>query len=281
MFDKGFGEKKVFDWNQLKEGATLILPNNKLELERDALLSQWDQFPSVVENLLPHSESKLTLSAYQKFKNLEFEAVIRDGETPLALKAIIKDSPYFFPTPDFFIRLKKENRSLVRFVGDPEPNYFTVEIDTRTEEFSWNEAKLKFKKRTFKQEYTERETFVSDFVTRAQGLIGMRREGYDDVITAITSKYTPLFEFLQKNFEIGKPPFEINTMETCFYQGEEVVAGTRMHREKGRELFLTKKGFILFSNKQLSIIRAKRSTKEEKWTTLEVLFHLVMENELE
>lgn len=280
-FRNGFGEGKVVkDHGELRNGSDCIIPNDQLlNLGQEEILERWNRFQPVVEELQRYDEEALQLSVYDDLRDREFETAVFDGNTLLALKTEIEGFPQYFPTPYFFQRLKENDRSIVRFKDSPEPRFFSVEIDTRDRDFDIRDPEMNFNTETFKHKYQKRDTLTTDFVTSVDGLTGISRQGHSDVIAGLTTSYQPLNEYIQEEFHQGSSPFEIQTVEAYFYQGDTVVAGARTHTDYGREIFLTKQGYQFFINQGLAIVRAERDEEQSRWTDLEVLIHPEMEVE--
>lgn len=276
-FRNGFGEEKVVDKDDLRDGYDRVVPNGQLNLDRNKLLDRWNRFQPVVDDFQRYDENQLSLSAYDDIRDREFKSAVFDGDILLAMKAEIENHPQYFPTTYFYQRLKEREQSIVRFRGSPEPTYFNVEIDTRDRNFDAREPELEFDTEIFKHEYIESSTFTTDFVTPVEGLTGMSSQRYSDVVAGLITSYQPLDEYIQEEFRQISNKFEIKTVATYFYRGDTVIAGGRRHEEKGKEIFLTKQGYQYFLDNGLAIVRAERDEDRSRWTDLEILVHPTME----
>lgn len=273
MFTDGFGEEQVVEHNGLRDGYDRIVPNNLLDQSSTELINQWTDFQPVVYALRQYIEVELSLAVHDDVRDRQFETALLDDGTTIALKAVIDGHPQYFPSPVFFQRLQDSEESIVRFTGSPEPRFARIKVDTRDRDFKIRPPEHAFDTDTFKREYTERETLTTDFVTAPEGLVGLRKEGYNDVVSGTVAKCRPLIEYVEDQFDRDTPPFNIQTIETCFYRSETVIAGTRVHKEHGQELFLTKQGFDFLAGEGLAVIRAERGVEQEQWTGLTVVFH--------
>jgi len=170
--------------------------------------------------------------------------------------------------------LKQKGLSIVRFGGETEnPTYFTIEVDTRDREFNPAKLEMKFETKTFHHEYKGYNIEESDIVTNAEGLVGVTKKAYNYIVKGVTDRWEFLIDHLRNNFSRGEAPFNLKTIIECYYKGNDIIAGVRVHKEKGMEIFLTKEAYEYMKEQRFSILRGKRREERNDWEELELLFH--------
>ena len=276
-FEKAFGEDRIIGYRGLIEATDRIVPNEHLSMDRELLLRNFNDYTTiskyVIETFNP-IEKEIYLSVFEPFPEIKYSSVLLKNEVTIALKAI-KDGYFQYFLSDYFLEyLKQKGLSIVRFGGETEnPIYFTIEVDTRDREFNPAKLEMKFETKTFHHEYKGYNIEESDIVTNAEGLVGVTKKAYNYIVKGVTDRWEFLIDHLRNNFSRGVAPFNHKTIIECYYKGNDIIAGVRVHKEKGMEIFLTKEAYEYMKEQRFSILRGKRREERNDWEELELLFH--------
>ncbi|MDI6884747.1 MAG: hypothetical protein QMD22_00055 [archaeon] len=278
-FEKAFGEGKTIGYRDLIEATDRIVPNEHLSRDRESLLRIFNDYTTIskyiIETFNP-IEREIFLSVFEPFPEIKYNSALLKNGMTIALKAIKEGYSQYFLSDYFLEHLKQKGLSIVRFGTEREnPSYFTIEVDTREREFNPAKLELKFETKTFHHEYKgsgwiERE---SDIITNVEGLAGVTKKAYNYIVKGTTNGWEFLIDHLRNNFSRGIAPYNLKTIIDCYYKGNDIIAGVRVHKEKGMEIFLTKEAYEYMKEQKFSILRGKRSEERNDWEELELLFH--------
>jgi len=276
-FEKAFGEGKVIDYRGFREVTDKIVPNHHLSRDSKVPLKSSNDYPTIskyISETFTPIEKEFSFSIFKPSLDIKYHSALLTNGITIALKGIKDGYSQYFLSNYFLMHLKQRNLCIVRFGGwRDDPTYFTIEIDTRNQEFNSTKLELKFETKTFYHEHKRVNLIESDIITNAEDLVGITKKGYTYVAKGTISKWEFLIDHLENNFSKGEIPFNLQTIRTSYYNEKDLIAGCRVHKENGTELFLTKEGYVYLKEQDFSILRAIRNEETNDWVELEILFH--------
>lgn len=274
----GFGAARIPDPGRpgtVREATDAVVPNDHLG-RRDELMANWDSYPTVPEELADYEEMPLAVSIVDEPRGVTYDAAVGQGSETLALKATVGGEPLYFLGRTFVRSLDREERSVVRFHGGGEPQYLTVEVDTRKELWLPRPPTLNFRLRVLKNEERETsgpsETIAEDQVIPADALVGVESFGHGVAVAGAYDACVGIVNFLESRYHEGHPPLGVAAWDRAFVKGDTVVAATRTTKTC-EEVFLTREGYQTFAEQGLAVLRGQRSLGADGWSKLTVLFH--------
>ena len=273
-FEKAFGEDRILGYRGLTEATDRIVPNEHLSkkdskdlMNRELLLRNFNDYTTIsryiIETFNP-IEREISLSVFEPFPEIKYNSALLKNGMTIALKAIKEGYFQYFLSDYFFEHLKQRGLSIVRFGGETKNPSFTIEVNTRNQEFNPAKLELKFETKTFHE---------SDIVTNAESLVGVTKKANYYIVKGTTDGWEFLIDHLRNNFSRGIAPYNLKTIIECCYKGNAIIAGVRVHKEKGMEIFLTKEGYEYMKEQKFAILRGKIRKERNDWEELKLLFH--------
>lgn len=263
-----YGDGEIYKYGEAEDR---IIPNDDLQ-KRDELIKNKEDYPLISKYLSKFKQQSLSFGIKSRVENKPFEKVIIRNDKILAAVVEWKNNPQYFLSKYFEKHLLDNNLSVVRF---REGNCRTQLNTAKTSDIRIEPIKMDFRPRTLFQNYKDRENEIwTHFILKK---IAWFPGAYPGNIIGFISDYWKPIDWLKNKFSEGKIPLGIQTFSKAYYDGNTIIAGVRIHKEKGYEIFLTGEGYEKLKEGNLSIAQFRKARKEYINDRLEAVFLPEME----